>query len=82
MVGFDPQNHAALIGAIGDTRFLVGRERRFVAPSSGPLLLGVNDQDYANNSGQFDVDIVTVNQDASPSSLVESWSCATARDLS
>ena len=31
------------------------------------------------NSGQFDVDIVTVNQDASPSSLVESWSCASAR---
>lgn len=31
------------------------------------------------NSGQFDVDIVTVNQDASPGSLIESWSCATAR---
>lgn len=31
------------------------------------------------NNGQFDVDLVTVNQDASPGSLVESWSCATAR---
>jgi hypothetical protein len=53
--GFESRGHGALIGAIGDTRFFVGRERRIVAPASGRLVLGVNDRDTDNNSGRYDV---------------------------
>jgi hypothetical protein len=55
--GFEARGHGALVGGIGDTRFFVGRDRRFVAPSSGPLLLSVNDADLGNNSGEFEVEI-------------------------
>jgi C2 domain-containing protein len=55
--GFEPRNHAGLVAAVGDTRFFVGRELRFVAPSSGPLLLRVNDADTGNNSGELEVDV-------------------------
>jgi hypothetical protein len=55
--GFEARGHGGLVGGIGDTRFFVGRDRRFVAPSSGPLLLGVNDSDLGNNSGDFEVEI-------------------------
>jgi hypothetical protein len=53
--GFEKKGHGMLIGAVGDTRFTVGRERRFIAPSSGPLLLGVNDSDASNNKGEYEV---------------------------
>jgi hypothetical protein len=55
--GFEPRPHAALIAGLGDTRFFVGRELRFRAPSSGRLLLGINDRDASDNSGEFEVDI-------------------------
>src|SRR5262249_49702710 len=55
--GFEARGHGALDGGIGDTRFFVGRDRRFVAPSSGPLLLGVNDSDLGNNSGELEVEV-------------------------
>jgi hypothetical protein len=57
--GFEPRPHAALVGGVGDARFFIGRELRFIAPSSGPLLLGVNDSDAGNNSGELEVDIET-----------------------
>jgi hypothetical protein len=52
--GFEKRGHGVLVGAVGDVRFVIGRERRFVAPSSGPLLLGVNDSDAGNNKGEFE----------------------------
>lgn len=55
--GFEARGHGALVGGLGDTRFFIGREQRFVAPSSGPLLLGVNDGDYDNNRGEVEVQI-------------------------
>jgi hypothetical protein len=55
--GFEARGHGGLVGGIGDTRFFVGRDLRFVAPSSGPLLLSVNDADLGNNSGTFEVEI-------------------------
>ncbi len=55
--GFEKKGHGALLGAVGDVRLFVGRERRFVAASSGPLLLGVNDGDQDNNSGSYEVAI-------------------------
>ncbi len=53
--GLEARGHAALVGAVGDTRFFLGREIRFVAPSSGPLLVGVNDNDPMNNSGELEL---------------------------
>ena len=55
--GFEKTGHGALLGAVGDVRFFIGRERRFVAPSSGPLLLGVNDGNQENNSGSYEAAI-------------------------
>lgn len=57
--GFEARGHGALVGAVGDTRFFLGREMRFTAPSSGPLLLDVNDGDPGNNSGELEVLIET-----------------------
>ena len=55
--GFEARGHGALLGGIGDVRFFVGRDVRFVAASSGPLLLGVNDSDTTNNSGELEVEV-------------------------
>jgi peptide/nickel transport system substrate-binding protein len=44
-----------------------------LAPISGPIWV------EQRNAGQFDVDIAAINQDPSPSSLTQSWSCAAAR---
>ena len=55
--GFERLGHGALLGAVGDTRFAIGRERRFVAPSSGPLWLGVNDRDADNNRGEIEASV-------------------------
>lgn len=52
---FPKLGHAALIGTIGDTRFPVGRSLTFIAPSSGPLRLGINDRDLSDNSGAYAV---------------------------
>jgi hypothetical protein len=53
LVGFESVGHGTLVGALGDTRFVVGRSLSFVAPASGRLRLGVNDRDSGNNSGAF-----------------------------
>jgi len=55
--GFEARGHGALVGGIGDTRFFVGRDVRFVAASSGPLLLGINDSDVSNNNGDLEVEV-------------------------
>jgi hypothetical protein len=55
--GFEQRGHGTLVGALGDVRFAIGRERRFSAPSSGTLLLGVNDRDTSNNQGEFEVSV-------------------------
>jgi len=39
-----------------------------------------SDYTARRNSGNFDLDIVAVNQDVTPASLTQSWSCASARD--
>lgn len=46
--------------------------RAELEPLEGPVWL------QQRNAGRFDVDIGAVNQDPSPSSLVQSWSCASA----
>lgn len=56
--GFPELGHGALVAAVGDVRFAVGRELGFVAPASGSLLLGVNDQHVVNNSGSYAAHIV------------------------
>ena len=50
--------HGALVAAVGDARFAVQRELGLVAPASGSLLLGVNDNHAANNSGSYAAHIV------------------------
>jgi hypothetical protein len=55
--GFEARGHGSLVGAVGDTRFFLGREAHFVAPASGPLLLSANDADTDNNSGEFEVEV-------------------------
>ena len=49
--------HGALIAAVGDVRFSVRRQLSFVAPSSGRLLLGINDKDTRDNRGSYAVRI-------------------------
>jgi len=53
--GFAKAGHAALIGAVGDVRFPVGRSLAFTAASSGRLLLGVNDTKTSDNRGSYAV---------------------------
>jgi hypothetical protein len=51
----------ALIARIGDSSpAFVGSERRLVAPSTGRLSLGVNDDHLADNSGTFEVRVAIV----------------------
>lgn len=46
----------ALIARVGDgAPFLVGSQTRVRMPASGPLFLGINDDGFADNAGQFDV---------------------------
>jgi hypothetical protein len=56
--GFEVIGHGALVGAVGDTRFVVRRGLRFVAPASGRLRLGVNDRDTGNNRGAYAVHVM------------------------
>jgi hypothetical protein len=55
--GFDSLGHGALVAALGDTRFSIGRDRTFIAPSSGRLRLGVNDTKSDDNRGAYAVRI-------------------------
>lgn len=46
----------ALIGRIGNgTPFGIGNQRFIVAPASGLLFLGVNDDGFGDNRGNFQV---------------------------
>ena len=56
--GFERLGHGALVAALGDTRFGVGRQSTFIAPSSGRLYLGVNDKDVGNNTKSYAVRVV------------------------
>jgi hypothetical protein len=60
--GLEAENHNGLIGRIGEAGapFHVGSRLQFVADTEGPLFLGLNDVDVANNAGVFTVTI-TVN---------------------
>lgn len=53
--GFEKLGHAALIAALGDTRFPVQRGRKLMVPSSGRLRLGINDKDVKDNRGSYAV---------------------------
>ncbi len=53
--GFEKIGHAALVAALGDTRFPVLRGRELIAPSSGRLRLGINDKDVRDNRGSYAV---------------------------
>jgi len=49
----------ALVGRIGDGQpFEVGRSSQFIAPRSGRLLLGVNDNFFPDNGGSWSVRVV------------------------
>jgi hypothetical protein len=48
----------ALIGRIGNGRpFGIGNQTSITAPATGPLYLGVNDDEFSDNSGEFTVSI-------------------------
>lgn len=53
----DGQNHAALIGQLGNTSFMVGERRKWTAETSGYLILAINDLKTADNGGAFDVEV-------------------------
>lgn len=55
---FKRLGHGTLIAAIGDTRFAIGRDLRFVAPSTGVLRLGVNDRNTDNNRSAYTVHVI------------------------
>lgn len=57
----DGQRHAALIGQLGTTAMMVGKEKKFTARTSGLLVLAINDLKTSDNGGQFAVK-VTVSQ--------------------
>jgi hypothetical protein len=52
-------NHESLIGKIGESGqiFFVGKSLDMNADTTGRLFLGVNDNDVANNKGEFKVKI-------------------------
>lgn len=56
--GFYGVPHGALIATVGDTRFAVRRRLEMIAPSSGRLYLGVNDDKPSDNKGAFAARIV------------------------
>ncbi len=56
--GFETVRHGRLVGAIGDTRFPIGRAHTFVAASSGRLRLGINDKNTVNNRGSYAVRVL------------------------
>ena len=53
-----PRNFAgALIGRVGTTVFPIGNQSTVTMPASGQLFLGVNDDGFEDNVGEFRVDI-------------------------
>jgi hypothetical protein len=55
--GFEKIGHAALVAALGDTRFPVKRGLKLMVPASGRLRLGINDKDTKDNRGSYAVRI-------------------------
>jgi hypothetical protein len=53
----DGQNHAALIGQLGHTSFMVGERRKWRAETSGYLILAINDLKTSDNGGAFEVEV-------------------------
>ena len=53
----DGQNHAALIGQLGNSSFMVGERRKWTAETSGYLILAINDLKTADNGGAFEVEV-------------------------
>ena len=47
----------ALIGRVGEQVFFIGSMSSGNAPASGELFLGINDDKFSDNEGQFSVDI-------------------------
>ena len=52
----------SLVGKVGGTCIQLGRSGAFVAPSSGPLTLYVNDDNFSDNSGSFNVCVTPTTQ--------------------
>jgi TonB family protein len=50
-------DHAALIGHIGTTGFVVGPKKNFTVEHSGLLVLAINDLKVIDNAGAFDVQV-------------------------
>ena len=53
------ENHAALIGKVGNNSFLLGKNKTFTG-KKGPLVIGINDCTFKNqfyNTGEFKVTI-------------------------
>ena len=58
---FGSVRHGALMAAIGEDIFYIGKGNTFVSPSKGELRLFVNDSQTGDNEGAFNVEI-TVNK--------------------
>lgn len=53
-----PRNFAgALIGRVGNTPFVIGNQATVTMPATGQLFLGVNDDGFEDNVGEFRVEI-------------------------
>jgi hypothetical protein len=53
-----PRNFAgALIGRVGNTPFAIGSQTSVTMPATGALFLGINDDGFEDNVGEFRVDI-------------------------
>lgn len=50
-----PNGIGQLVGRVGNQEFVIGSDRRVVAPEDGMLELRANDTDYRDNSGKVDV---------------------------
>jgi hypothetical protein len=77
-------NHAALVGQIGPTPFVIGAHRAFTVDNAGLLLLAINDRKVSDNAGGFEV-VVTVTPEGGPrdddSHVVRNVVDANAADL-
>ena len=51
--------------------FLIGSQNTFTAPADGRLFLAVNDDDYSDNSGQFDVRVTVTPQGRAGSLMIK-----------
>ena len=64
----------ALIGRVGEQVFSIGSMSSGRSPASGELFLGINDDKFSDNEGQFTVDIRTEGGRYSDSWAEDSWS--------